>query len=1102
MNHGLKSHLRWDMFNLFNYKFMKKKWFNDEGQPRSFLKWLLVMKLTVFILLVTLVHVSASVYSQQTKLSVSLKDVSVKEVLKSIEEQSSFFFLYKNENIDVSRIVTVDIKDKSVENILDEIFKGTTITYEIVNRQIVLMENGKEGSSAFEQQFQKTVTGKATDQSGAVLPGVTVVLKGSTIGTITDASGHYTISNVSENSILQFSFIGMKPKDLVVGSKSILNITLEEETIGLQEVVAIGYGTSRKSDITGAVATISTKELKDLPNPNILDQVQGRIAGLAIQNTNASPGADPSILIRGINSITASTYPLVILDGIPYTGSVTSINPSDIESFNVLKDASSTAIYGSRGSNGVILITTKKGLTGAPTITYDGTFTQNSILNKIPLLNGDQYKQYKDDYGYPLQASEKANYSNHNYSDWLDLATRKGFTQDHELSIRGGNDKFNYYTSLGELRQTGIIKGSEYNRTSIRVNGTYFVTNWLEVGTQLNASSEDSGTQGGISITNLLTMSPLGTPYNTAGTNTIYPVPEDPYFTNPLDGLNTTNIPKKSKLQTNLYSVVQFPFIKGLTFRLNYGRSEITSTLDQYNPVTTVAGMSNGGGATRNNSQNIDVTLENILKYNRKFGDHNLDITALYSYQEDIYDATNTSGSAFINDNLAQYGVGTGTNKAITTSYWKTDILSQMGRFNYSYKSKYALTYTIRRDGYSGFGINNKWGVFSSGALAWTISEEKFLHQIKWLNYLKLRASYGTSGNQAIGAYGTLTRVTQQYSYFFDNTAVAFAPTSLGNPSLGWESTNTLNLGVDFNILKNRINGAIEFYKTSSNGLILSRSLNSTQGFSSILQNVAGLENRGMEINLTGIAINKPDFKWDINLTYAANRNKIVKLFDENKDDIGNGWFIGQDINSNFGYVFDGVFRDKTQIAASAQPTAQPGDAIVKDVNGDGKITPTDRTIQGSRSPKFTMGLNNKFTYKNFDLSLFIYTLQGAMSPDYLLTNMGSWTNRANFLNIDFWRPNHTTATYPGTSYTNALGMPIILDRSFIRLKNLTLGYTFDKKIAEKIGIKNLRVYVAGNNLLTKTKWFGFDPETVSSQYDLDSYPSAKSFVLGINVVL
>ena len=969
---------------------------------------------------------------------------------------------------------------------------------------ICLNVNATTFDDAFE--VQQEIKGKVTDQNGLPLPGATVIVKGTNNGVSTDIDGAYTISNVSPGSVLVFSYIGMKTTEVTGGNQATINVTMEEDSTSLDETVVIGYGTATKRDVTGSVAIITTDELKDLPNPNIMDQVQGRIPGLTIANTNAAPGSDPQILIRGTNSLQASNFPLIVLDGIPYAGSISSITPSDVESISVLRDASATAIYGSRGSNGVILITTKKGKKGQkPSITLDSRVSFNSTLNKLDVLDADQYVEFKeyfgDEIGFPLQPSELVNLSAGKITDWQDLTQRTAAQIDNTLSIRGGSEAMSYFASASKLEQEGIVLGSEYNRASIRLNGDYKMNDWMDIGTQIMFSEEDWGNKPDLSQNLTTQLSPLGTAYNDDGTNTWYPVPEDQFFENPLDALNNYRKQVRRRVQTNFYAKIDLPYIDGLTYRLNYGRLEQRTNTDAYNPSTTLAGTG-GGSASRSFSTSIDYTIENLLFYNRTFGDHSVDVTALYSFQEATGDNSGLSDSNFVSDALTFYGVGSGGNtKNVSAGFSQRNLISQMGRLNYGYKGKYNATYTVRRDGSSVFGANNKWATFHSGALTWSISEEDFLKNVDWIDYMKLKASYGTSGNQAISPYQTGTRVGRGSGYYFDSSVVSFSASNLANPNLKWESTESWNFGLEFNLLKSRLSGTIDLYKTTSNDLLRNKSLNLTQGFSSVISNIGSLENKGVEISLNGVLIDKPDFNWNATVGYFRNKNQILVLDGKEEDLLSDNLFIGEDINVIFGYKYGGVYDDQAEIDASHQPDAKPGDAIIVDVDGDGTITADDRTIVGRASPDWTMGITNTFTYKNFELSAHIYVLEGERIVNNFVNSRFWGQGRVNYADIDFWTPDNTDAKYARPVFIDDRTR-VLEDRDYIRLKNITLGYTFNKSIIEKIGISNLRLYIAGNNLFTVTDWSGKDPETTVSGGNLGEYPSAKSIVFGANISL
>ncbi len=1083
------------------------------------------MKISIIQMIMSCIFVGVSLANDvkgqevlERRLNLDVANEKIKSILSTIEKNANVKFSYSPQVIKADRKTTFTAQDTPLGEVLNILFSQLDIGYSVSGNNIILKRIENEGKSYQDmstflglktdetvtmQSVAFIVTGSVVDERNQPLVGANVELSGTTKGTITDDKGTYKLelNEADKKGNLVFSYVGYEKQTVAIAGQNVINIMLKEAVL-MKEVVVVGYGSVRKRDLTGAVVSVSSEEIKNLPETNIASRLQGRVAGLTITNSDTRPGESPNILIRGKNSITASRNPLIILDGIPYEGGLNTINPSDISTMNVLKDASSTAIYGSRGSNGVIIVTTKKGKSGKPTISYTGNYGINSILKKIDMLNADQYLQLRKVLGV-LQPSEQANYNSGNITDWQTEATQKAMQKDHALGISGGGDKYNYYLGLGLLGQEGIVKGSEYGRSSFRFNGTYKVTNWLEIGTTNQMVWENWGTQGDVNITDALIMSPLSTPYNPDGTTTLFPLPNDRFFTNPLDILNTLDKRDKNTFLNNIYAEVKFPFLNGLSYKFNYGRTESKESRDIYQKSSTAAGFGVNGNASRNNLTVTNYTTENILNYDQKFGDHHVGFTGLYSFQNLVSDGNIVNGSNFINDNLEQYGIGSARVLTVNTPFSEWSLISQMARLNYDYKGRYFFTFTTRRDGYSGFGANNKFGVFPSLALGWKISDEKFLKEINWLSFLKLRTSYGTNGNQAIPPYGTLTQITGgvDRNYYFNNTALGFAPSSLGNPSLGWEKTTTLNFGVDFSVLNGRITGSIEYYNSKSKDLLLKRLLNSTQGFTSILQNIGQTSNIGTEINIEAIAIQNSNFSWRIGANFFRNKNTIVQLFDKSTDDQLNGWFIGQDIDANYNFIADGIFSTQAQIAASHMPKAKLGDRILRDVNQNGRLDDGDRAIQGRNNPDFTLGLNNTFSYKNFNLAFFIYTVQGVTTNNRVLDPLSYIADRSNFVNVDYWTAANINAQNPRPDYVD-FATAFYQDRSFVRLKNITLSYQFDSKWVKKAGISNLGIYLTGNNLWTSTKWTGFDPESPAPSRieTAPVYPSFRTILVGLNL--
>ncbi|MDN5212760.1 TonB-dependent receptor [Fulvivirgaceae bacterium BMA12] len=1075
-----------------------------------------VMKLSVYVFIAQVLALNflfaAETNGQKSKsvretvISVNIKNSTLKNIFNQLEAISDYHFNYEQVDIRTNKRIDLNYENASFYDVLVSLSKAYKVRFKRFNDviQVVKLPESSIKNNLVLITDNIEITGRVTDELGRGLPGATVLEKGTVNGATTDVEGNYKLS-VSDNATITVSYVGYETVEVSVDGRSVINVQLQIDASQLEEIVVVGYGTVKKSDLTGAVSSVSSEEIKNLPDPNVMNQIQGRVAGLTISNSDFRAGEGPNILIRGKNSITASNDPLIILDGLPYDGSIATINPNDIETINVLKDASSTAIYGSRGSNGVVLITTKLGSSGKPTINYSGSVGFNSILKKIDVLDADQYLELRNHAG-TLHPSEQANYDNNRITDWQDLATRRAVQHNHSLGISGGGEKFKYYLGLGHLDQEGIVLGDEYARTSFRFNGTYEINDWLKIGTTNQMTSEDFGDQSDIRMSFVIMGSPLGTPFDEDGSYSFNLVPEESFIRNPLGDLETTDDRIRRKLVNNLFAEVQLPFIEGLSYKFNFGRSEEREARDRYNGIETTTGFDTGGFASRFNGTIINTTIENIINFDREFGDHHIGFTGLYSSQEYSNDQTLVSSTTFVNDNLAQFGVGTGASILASSPFSEWTIISQMARINYDYQGKYFFTYTVRRDGYSGFGTSEKYGVFPSVALGWTLSDEGFLQNNQWINFLKLRASYGVNGNQAVDPFQTLTSINPDngldvFTYHFDGPANGFAPTILGNPALGWEQTKTFNFGLDYTLMEGKLSGSLEYYSSRSDGLLLNRLLNSTQGFTSILQNVGETSNKGVEISINGTPIEKGDFSWNIGVNFFKNTNKIVQLFDRETDDVLNGWFIGEDIDANFNFVADGIFNTQAEIDASHMPDAILGDRRFKDINGNGILDSGDRQIQGSVSPDYTLGLNNTLAYKGLTLSMFWYTVQGVLINNAVLDPISYLPGRSNIADVNYWNSDNSNATSPRVDYGVA-DTEYFEDRSFIRLRNITLGYNFDQDLASKVGLSSLGVYVTGNNLITITDWSGFDPESegTSRVDDREIYPSFRSIIVGLNV--
>jgi TonB-linked SusC/RagA family outer membrane protein len=965
----------------------------------------------------------------------------------------------------------------------------------------------------------RTITGTVSNETGETLPGVNVVIEGTTIGTTTNVNGSYSIDVPASNNVLVFSYIGMVTKRVPIGNLSVIDVTMEMETIGMDEVVVVGYGTQKKSDITGAVASVGQERLEQIPNTNFAQALQGAIPGVTVSTNSASAeGGNMSIMVRGRNSIEASNTPLIVLDGIPYGGSISEINPDDIESIEVLKDASSAAIYGSRGANGVILVTTKKGTVGKPTINYNGYYGVQEIASLPDIMDGEEFWEFKNTRNPDaITESEQQVYESGEWTDWIDVTTRTGKKQQHTLSLSGGTTKMNYFISGTYLDVEGVAVGDDFQRYTTRFNFEADVADWFALGSNTQLSLADrsgfspnwsGGTAGAF------WMNPLTKAYDEDGKLTIYPWPDDPYWGNPLAGTIAESKDKRYGVFTNNFAVVKVPWIPGLQYKLNTGVDYSIRERASYYGRDTKQGLENGGESDTRHRVDHDYTVENILSYEKEFGVHKIFATALYSYQQSGYEEHRTQAQGFPNDVLTWHQASTANLVEPSSSFRKETILSQMLRLNYSYDSRYLITLTGRRDGYSGFGTNRKWGTFPSVALGWNMANENFFEDVDFINQLKLRASYGRNGNQAVGPYETLSRLSERSYLYWASTAPGYRPTQLGNPDLGWETTESTNIGIDFGFFEGKLAGSLDAYNSDTYDLLLDRSISPVHGITSITENIGKVNNKGIELMVHSYNFQKPNFTWTTSATMSYMKNEIVSLYgyldeDGNEiDDLGNRWFIGQPIRVNYGRVFDGIWQLDDDIENSAQPDAIPGDAkivdqITVDTDGDGipdepdgVINDEDRVIQGQRDPKFLWSLTNTVNYKAFTLTVFVHGVHGNKKSNSLMTD-NVWSSRRNTTLKNWWTEDNPSNDWIGISEDNQThGAAFIENAGFVRLKDVTLSYDLPNNLTSRIGFDQLRIYATGRNLLTITDYNGLDPELNSDR----STPLQKEYLIGLTL--
>ncbi|MCC9135610.1 SusC/RagA family TonB-linked outer membrane protein [Pontibacter silvestris] len=955
-----------------------------------------------------------------------------------------------------------------------------------------------------------TVQGKVTDESGLGLPGVTVLLKGTSTAAPTDANGAYSLNVPDGKGTLVFSYIGFETQEAVINNRTTIDVQMGTDAKALEEVVVVGYGTQKRSDITGSVASVPKERLSNLPVTDLTQAIQGTTAGLNISQGSSVPGSSGSMQIRGQNSISANNSPFIVVDGTPFFGEINDINANDIESIEILKDASAVAIYGTRGSNGVILITTKRGKTGEPRISYSGYYGVEGLAHKFEPMSPEAYVQKYKDYMIAQELEqtqvlpntyEVDNYNAGRTTDWLDAATQTGKITEHNVSIAGGTDNLQYYVTGGYLNQKGVIKGYEFQRASVRTNLDATFTKYLKAGTSLYFADHNSD-GGRANMLNATAMSPYGQVYNETGDFEIYPMYPELLFANPLLGLTTDRLDRRKYITGTAYTELTPGFAEGLKYRLN---ASYTYEIGRQSGYTGRQANDLVGSAYANNNETNNWVIENILTYTKDFGKHHIDFTGLYSAQGTDYFQSGASANTFINDQLSFYNLGAAENRTSSSTSNRTNLLSQMGRINYSYDSRYLLTLTARRDGYSAFGANSsKYGVFPSMALGWNIANESFMQDAGFLNQLKLRFSYGQSGNQALDPNQTATTYNAVRFPFGGASTIGVLAARLGNADLNWETTTSGNIGLDFGFLGNRISGTLEVYNAKTEDLLLQRNIPNVTGYSSVWYNLGKVKNRGVELTLNTVNVEAGKFRWETNLNFTRNKNEIVDLYGDGQDDITNGWFIGKSLGAVYSYKWIGVWQEGDEIPESMN--AKPGDLKFEDIDGDGKITGDDRMYLGSTMPKWYGGLTNTFHYGNFHFSVFLQTSQGSMkgNPDIYYGDEAGKRNLP--AEVGYWTPENRSNEWPSLSYRNPHGYNFARDNSYVRIKDARLSYTVPQTFLDKYGIGGLTIYAAGRNLYTFTDWVGWDPESNQSSRGsgdwTNNYPLVRSVSLGVNLTL
>ncbi len=1072
----------------------------------------------VFLLLMTigLGSVFANSTTAQTKIDINVSDISLEDLFKEIQTKSEFIFFYKDDVM--NHKVSLKLKKATLSAILDKAFENTNLTYVIDNRQVVIKEEVKSPikTTAIKTEIQdRTIQGTILDDAGVPLAGATIIVKGTSKGVTTDFDGNFELKVSNDATILLISYLGFVTQEVNIVGKTTVNIKMAADNMALSEVVVIGYGTEKKALLTGSVSAISSKEIEDLPVSGVDGILQGQASGVQVSQNSGTPGGEMSVRIRGLSSISGSSQPLYIIDGIPVTtgnfgmigyegqgsSAITDLNPNDIESISILKDASATAIYGARASNGIVLITTKRGKTQKSVVTASVYTGLQRAWNRLDMLNSRQWMEYRNDLTNSTVFTQEQMDNITIDTDWQDVIFRTAPINSYELSATGGSDKTKYFVGGTMFKQEGILIGTDYKRLNGRVNLDHELSEKFSIGTSIgltysktNRVEGDQTTQGplpnGISTPAIFPVYNENGSYNQAG----------PY-SNPVSIANEA-INQNFSYRTNSNVYLDYRITPDLTFTTKWGVDFLNFREHAFESRKTVQGAKYNGLGFETYTNVINVVSNNILKYKHDFDKHKIELLAGYSFESYEYRNSFIRGQDYADDNL-QYISAASTIVSASASATDTGLRSYFGRANYNFDNKYLFDASGRFDTSTKFGENNRTGFFPAGSVAWRVTEEEFLKDSNIFSDLKLRASYGLTGNDDISPF--------LFSELYGNTSYggqpAIYPSNIPNPDLKWETTRQLNLGLNLGFFNDRLTITADYYDKQTNDLLLSRPLPLSSGFSSITQNVGKVENKGIEVtvstrNFVG------DFIWSTLFNISGNRNKVLELYNGQPiDDIGRGGnriMEGQPIGIFYSFESLGV-----------DPST--GDIVYADTNFDGVITSEDRTIVGNPHPDFIGGLTNNFSYKGFDLSVF---LQGSYGNDVFngsrlyLESLQGGDNQIAAVIRRWQQPGDITdiprATLdPVATQNKRVSSRFIEDGSYLRIKNVTFGYTLNQKTMQKTFFTSARFYFSVQNLFTFTNYSGLDPE-VNYRGDDNSvigtdfftYPQAQTFTLGVNLKL
>ncbi|TAN01264.1 MAG: SusC/RagA family TonB-linked outer membrane protein [Chitinophagaceae bacterium] len=1095
---------------------MKKiKRVNELFHLQKVKKFLLFMKISTLLIFVGCMQVSAKAFSQNNTVTLNMDHVEIAKALKVIEKKSDYRFLYNDALLSPGMTVNIHAEDASVPDIMNHILTGTPLTYQIIGKRLIVI-------AAKDKQITSVqINGSVVDSSGSPLVGVTIQVKGTTVGTVTDANGKFSIE-VPDNAVLVISYIGYQTKEVSVDGQEVLKIVLSSLNASLNEVVVIGYGSQQKKDLTGAISVVTAKEIANRPIVNLGEALQGQAAGVAVTSNSGKPGAGLTIRVRGSSSISAGNAPLYVVDGIPMTD-VSTINPDDIQSISVLKDAASTAIYGTRAANGVVVITTKKGKAGQSHINFSAYYGSTSPTKMLPVLNAKQYQDYANEQKGSVVVTDSMVQANN--INWPDQVFRTGNQQNYQLSFSGGSEKTQHYISFNYMDQVGMIKPASYNRLSGRLNLTTEATRWLTLSTNttLTQSHDNDVTDNASVARGGVVLSALETPptvpqFNPDGTIGMNPLTG---WENPLQAIigrynkNLTN-----RLISDLNADVKL--WKGLHFNsrfgIDYGDYTDTYFLD---PFLTNYGRQTGGQQSRTVTNNLTWLSEQTLNYSADWGKSHFTALAGWTAQNSHTIATTISGSflnpiyrhlpwdeSYLRDSIKAPG---------TSSIDEWALISYIGRITYNYEDKYLFQANIRNDQSSKFALGNRSATFPSFSAGWRISQERFMQNIAPISDLKIRISWGQNGNQeGIGSYSYLPLSN------VDPITGAVTAATIAPKSLTWETSTQSDVGVDAVLLNGRLSFSGDYYVKKTKNVLINIPLPSQAGFSTAPVNAASMQNIGEEFLISSKNITNPDLQWNTSLNISFNQNKLLSIGEGIKfmNAYGGVYARGNSIalvqgyglGEFYGYVADGV-----------DPQTGHQLYLTKDKTKTDNPSPSDRVLMGNAQPKFVYGLSNDLTYKHFNLTVFLQGSQGNKIFNAGLLEAEAMVNSANQSEsvVNRWRKPGDITNMPGVSTNGSTNNSLISTRflengSYLRFKTITLSYTIDPKVLSKIGFRSAMVYISGDNLITITKYQGFDPEVnsygnpgnsnddrnISLGLDNGAYPQAKMFIFGLNLDL